>query len=374
MRSAAAITTLGFLLGIMPVFTVHAARIKDLCEIQGARGNPLKGIGLVVGLAGTGDSNADTVRRQLRMLDRFDIEVEKFVDLVSDNTAVVLVDATFPAFAKEGTRIDVRVSSIGDCESLEGGTLTETYLFGPGVAGPESAVYALAQGPVSVGGFNAEAGGGGGSAGVRKNHTTAGRVPMGAYIEREIPSTITDGERITLQLKRADFRTAENVRLAIDDRFGLGAASALSASTINVRIPEDEQRHLVSFIAKLEDIEVEADLPSRVVINERTGTLVVGGEVTIKPCQVAHGNLTIEVATTPEVSQPEPFGEGETVMTATTELLAVEEPGALMPINGTSAAAVAKALNRLKVTPRDMISIFQALRQAGAMDADLEIM
>ncbi|GMV91567.1 MAG: flagellar P-ring protein [Candidatus Hydrogenedentota bacterium] len=364
----------GIILLTASLTAAHAARIKDLCEIQGARGNPLKGIGLVVGLAGTGDSNADAVRRQLRMLDRFDIEVEKFVDLVSENTAVVLVDATFPAFAKEGTRIDVRVSSIGDCESLEGGTLTETYLYGPGTAGPESTVYALAQGPVSVGGFNAEAGGGGGAAAVRKNHTTAGRVPMGAYIEREIPSTITDGESIVLQLKRADFRTAENIRTAIDAAFGPASASALSASTILVRIPEPEQTRLISFIAEVEDIEVEADLESIVVINERTGTLVVGGEVMIKPCQVAHGNLTIEVAITPEVSQPEPFGEGETVTTATTDLLAVEEPGALMPVNGTSAAEVARALNRLKVTPRDMISIFQALRDAGAMDADLEIM
>lgn len=364
----------GIILLAASLTVAHAARIKDLCEIQGARGNPLKGIGLVVGLAGTGDSNADAVRRQLRMLDRFDIEVEKFVDLVSENTAVVLVDATFPAFAKEGTRIDVRVSSIGDCESLEGGTLTETYLYGPGTAGPESTVYALAQGPVSVGGFNAEAGGGGGAAAVRKNHTTAGRVPMGAYIEREIPSTITDGERIVLQLKRADFRTAENIRMAVDKTFGPTSAAALSASTILVTIPEEEQHQLISFIAKVEDIEVMADLESRVVINERTGTLVVGGEVMIKPCQVAHGNLTIEVAITPDVSQPQPFGEGETVTTATTDLLAVEEPGALMPVNGTSAAEVARALNRLKVTPRDMISIFQALRQAGAMDADLEIM
>ncbi len=364
----------GLLFAVSPVPVARAARIKDICDIQGARGNPLKGIGLVVGLAGTGDKNADSVRRQLRMLERFDIEVDKFVDLVSENTAVVMVDATFPAFAKEGTRIDVRVSSIGDCESLEGGTLTETYLYGPGTAGPDSTVYALAQGPVSIGGFNAEAGGGGGSAAVRKNHTTAGRIPMGAYIEREIPSTITDGERVTLQLKRADFRTADNIRLAVDGEFGVGSASALSASTINVRIPDEEKSHLISFIAKLEDLDVNADLPARVVINERTGTLVVGGEVMIKPCEVAHGNLTIEVATTPAVSQPEPLSEGETVETATTDVLAVEEPGALMPVNGTSAASVAKALNRLKVTPRDMISIFQALREAGAMDADLEIM
>ena len=373
MNTAFKILALAAALGV-PLMAANAARIKDLCEIQGARGNPLKGVGLVVGLAGTGDKSPDAVRRQLRMLDRFDIDVDNLEDLISENTAVVVVDATFPAFAKEGTRIDVRVNSIGDCESLEGGTLTETYLYGPGPAGPDSTVYALAQGPVSVGGFNAEGGGGGGGAAVRKNHTTAGRIPMGAYIEREIPSTITDGERIILQLKRADFQTAENIRIAINGEIGVDSAQALSASTITVQIPKDEQSELVSFIAKVEDIQVEAALPARVVINERTGTLVVGGDVMIKPCQVAHGNLTIEVATTPAVSQPAPLSEGETVVTATTDLLAVEEPGSLMPVNGTSAASVAKALNRLKVTPRDMISIFQALREAGALDADLEIM
>lgn len=354
-------------------FTAQAARIKDLCEVQGARGNPLKGIGLVVGLAGTGDKNVDALQRQLRLLERLEIEVDKLKDLVSPNTAVVIVDATLPAFAKEGTRIDVRVSSIGNCQSLEGGTLTETFLYGPGSA--DGTVYAIAQGPVSVGGFNAESAGGGGGAAVRKNHVTAGRVPMGAYVEREVPSTITDGERVTLLLKRADFATADNIRHVIDDKYGPNSASALSASTITVRIPELHHADLISFIAELEEITVQADLPSRVVINERTGTLVVGGEVMIKPCQVAHGSLTIAVARTPAVSQPAPFSkEGRTAVTATTDLEANEEPGALMPVQGTSAADIANALNSLKVTPRDMIAIFQALRQAGALDADLEIM
>lgn len=354
-------------------FSANAARIKDLCEVQGARGNPLKGIGLVVGLAGTGDKNIDAAQRQLRMLERLNIEVDKIKDLVSANTAVVIVDATLPAFAKEGTRIDVRVSSIGSSQSLEGGTLTETFLYGPGTA--DGTVYAIAQGPVSVGGFNAESGGGGGGAAVRKNHVTAGRIPMGAYVEREVPSTITDGERIALLLKRADFATADHIRHVLDDKYGVGTSSALSASTITVKIPNEMQSDLISFIAEVENVEVQADLPARIVINERTGTLVVGGEVMIKPCQVAHGNLTIGIAQTPEVSQPAPLSpQGQTVVTATTDLEAAEEEGALMPVKGTSAAEIANALNSLKVTPRDMISIFQALRQAGALDADLEIM
>ncbi|NUM53750.1 MAG: flagellar basal body P-ring protein FlgI [Candidatus Hydrogenedentes bacterium] len=372
-RSSRLLSLAMLLLAAFLSFTAQAARIKDLCEVQGARGNPLKGIGLVVGLAGTGDKNVDALQRQLRLLERLEIEVDKLKDLVSPNTAVVIVDATLPAFAKEGTRIDVRVSSIGNCQSLEGGTLTETFLYGPGSA--DGTVYAIAQGPVSVGGFNAESAGGGGGAAVRKNHVTAGRVPMGAYVEREVPSTITDGERVTLLLKRADFATADNIRHVIDDKYGPNSASALSASTITVRIPELHHADLISFIAELEEITVQADLPSRVVINERTGTLVVGGEVMIKPCQVAHGSLTIAVARTPAVSQPAPFSkEGRTAVTATTDLEANEEPGALMPVQGTSAADIANALNSLKVTPRDMIAIFQALRQAGALDADLEIM
>lgn len=362
-----------FLVFVLLAADAYAARLKDLCEVQGARGNPLKGVGLVVGLAGTGDKNVDALRRQWQLLERLNVEVDKLKDLVSANTAVVLVDATLPPFAKEGLRIDVRVSSIGNCQSLEGGTLTETFLYGPGPA--DGAVYAIAQGPISVGGFNAESSGGGGAASVRKNHVTAGRIPMGAYVEREVPSTITDGERVTLILKRGDFATADNIRHVLDDKYGPGSASALSASTITVRIPQNMQSDLISFIAQLEEIPVQADLPARVVINERTGTLVVGGDVMIKPCQVAHGNLTIGVARTPQVSQPAPFARrGETVVTATTDLETNEEPGSLMPVEGTSAADIANALNTLKVTPRDMIAIFQALRQAGALDADLEIM
>ncbi len=356
------------LTGLLLLPVAGAARIKDLCEIQGARGNTLKGVGIVVGLAGTGDKTGDALRRMQRMLDRMNIDVEKVADLKSDNVAVVMVDATLPAFAKEGTRIDVRVSAVGDAEILEGGTLLETFLYGPGT---DETVYAVAQGPLSVGGFNADAGGG---ASVRKNHVTVGRVPMGAYVEQEVPSTITDGDRVALLLRRPDFRTAENIRLAADKEFGEGGASALSASTITVRIPQEMQSELIGFIAKLQDLEVESDLPTRVVINERTGTLVVGGEVMIKPCEVAQGNLSIQIATTPVVSQPAPLSPGVTVRDEVTDLVAVEQEAFLMPVQGTSASDVAAALNKLKVTPRDMISIFQALRESGAMDADLEIM
>ena len=346
-----------------------ALRIRDLCEIQGARGNDLRGVGLIVGLAGTGDKSADAVQRQQRMLDRMDIEIGMVKDLSSANVAVVMVTATLPAFGKEGTRIDVQVASLYDCKSLEGGTLLSTYLIGE-----DKRVYAVAQGPVSVGGFNVSAGGGGGTS-VQQNHVTVGRVPNGAYVEREVPSTITDGERIALLLRRPDFGTASLIREAIETQFGPGAARAFGAGTVNVTIPAEGRADLVGFIAAVQDIDVQAaPILARVVINERTGTIVVGGEVMIRPCQVAHGDLTITIATTPVVSQPLPFSGGATVVGEVTDVNVTAPKVRLMPVKGESAADVATALNRLKVTPRDMIAIFQALSKAGALEADLEIM
>ena len=356
-------------LGAVLLFStsVSATRIKDLCEIQGARGNTLKGMGMVVGLAGTGDSAGMTIQAQEELLRRMGIEIDSATDLKSDNIAVVSVTAVIPPFAKEGTRIDVHVSSINDAQSLEGGTLLETQLIGL-----DNQVYAMAQGPISTGGFNAD---GGGGAAVRQNHVTAGRIPMGAFVEREIPSTITDGERIMLLLKRPDFGTANNIQLAINREFDAGTASALGAGTISVIIPEEDRNTLVSFIAEIQNIDVEPDTRSRVVINERTGTIVIGGDVRIRPCHVAHGSLTISVSSLPVVSQPSPLSfTGETVVTSVQDLRVTIPDARLMPLEGTSAAEVAEGLNKLQVTPRDIISIFQALREAGVMDADLEIM
>jgi flagellar P-ring protein precursor FlgI len=333
----------------------------------------LIGTGLVVGLAGTGDKNPAAVIAQQRALERLGIAVDNVKELKSDNTAVVMVTAELPPFAKEGTKIDVIVDSLYNCKSLEGGTLLETHLTGPG--GDET-VYAVAQGPVSIGGYNAGVGGGGGGgqAAVRKNHATAGRIPGGAYVEQEVPSTITDGERISLLLKEPDFTTARNLQDAINEKVEPGSATALGAGTVNVIIPQQWRKDLVGFVALLEDVNVKTDVASKVVINERTGTIVVGDQVTIKPCQVAHGNLTIKIATAPVVSQPAPFGQGQTVQSNVAQAGANEEPAFLMPMEGSSAGEVAAALNRLKVTPRDMISIFQALRSAGALEAELEIM
>ena len=347
----------------------HATSVRDLCEVQGARGNMLKGIGIVVGLSGTGDKAGSALEAQKRLLERVGFDVTGGLKtLKSDNAAVVWVTAELPAFAKEGTRIDVKVDSIYDAESLEGGQLLETFLKGPGA---EEEVYAVAQGPISVGGFNADAGGG---TKVRKNHVTGGRVPMGAYVEQEVPSTITDGQRLNLLLKKPDFNTADRIEQIINVTFGLGAAMALGAGTVQVTIPDDERERLTSFIARLQELKIQTDQITKVVINERTGTIVVGGDVMIKPCQVAHGSLTIKVATTPEVTPALPFTDAKPVVTEQKKVDVTEEEAFLMPVQGTSAGSVAEALNRLRVTPRDMISIFQALREAGALEADLELM
>ncbi|MBI3117604.1 MAG: flagellar basal body P-ring protein FlgI, partial [Candidatus Hydrogenedentes bacterium] len=229
---------------VLSAFSARAARLKDLCEVDGARENMLKGVGIVVGLSGTGDGTRAAIIAQERMLRRMSVEIKDIKELASDNAAIVAVTATIPPYAKEGTRIDVKVSSIYDAKSLEGGTLLETYLTGPG---SDETVYAVAQGAVSVGGF--AAGGGGGGTGVRQNHVTAGRIPMGAYVEREVPSTITDGQRIKLLLKQPDFTTASTIQQAIDSALGSQAASALGAGTILVTIPEAQQADLVRFIA-----------------------------------------------------------------------------------------------------------------------------
>ncbi|MBI2423466.1 MAG: flagellar basal body P-ring protein FlgI [Candidatus Hydrogenedentes bacterium] len=345
-----------------------AERIGDICEVQGARDNMLKGIGIVVGLAGTGDNTAESIAAQRNVLERLGITVESLGGLSSDNAAMVLVTATIPAFAKEGTRLDVKVDSIFDAESLEGGQLMETHLRGPGLG---DTVYAVAQGPVSVGGFNADAGGG---TKARKNHVTAGLVPGGGIVEEEVPSRVTDGSRITLLLKHPGFEAAAAIQKAINEKAGEGAAFAMGGGAVQVAIPEGERTDLVAFVNQVKAVEVSTPIPARVVLNERTGTIVVGGDVMIKPCQVAHGTLTIKISSTPQVTPALPFTDAEPVVTET-QTVEVEEPEAyLMPVEGTSAGSVAQALNALRVTPRDMISIFQAIDKAGALTAELVIM
>ena len=356
------------LLGLFSA-NAHAVRIKDLCEIQGARGNQLIGIGIVNGLAGTGDKTPAAVTALQRAMERMGVGVDTIKDLKSDNAAVVTVTAELPAFAKEGTRIDVMVQSAGNCKSLEGGTLLPTYL--KSVSGGDT-VYAVAQGAVSIGGMNGQ---GGGGTGARKNHTTAGRVPMGAYVEAEAPSTITDGERLMLLLKRADFMTADNIQVVLNMEIEPACATAFGGGTVSVKIPESDRKDLVSFIARIQELEVRADDVARVVINERTGTVVVGGQVNVKPCQIAHGSLSIKVpVVTAAQTAPITSPTATPIPGPTQDTQYVPQENYLMPVQGASAGSIADALNKLKVTPRDMIAIFQALREAGALEADLQVM
>jgi flagellar P-ring protein precursor FlgI len=344
--------------------SAQAGRVRDLCKVQGADDNPLYGVGLVVGLAGTGDKSLETTVAQQQVLKRLNVELQSYTELKPGNAALVSVTATLPPFSKQGTKIDVVISSMADAKSLEGGVLLPTILYGI-----NEQPYATAQGAISIGGFNAGASG----SSIRKNHVSVGRIPQGGTVEREVPSTITDGERICLLLHQPDFETANNIQTAINKSIGPGSAAALGAGTINVKVPAGTE--LVSFIARLNELDVKVGYPAKVVLNERTGTIVVGGEVIVRPCQVAHGNLSIGVSTQPVVSQPAPFSQGgQTAVVPQSQITASEDEAFLMPIQGASAGEIAEALNKLKVTPRDMIAVFQALRAAGAIDADLEIM
>jgi flagellar P-ring protein precursor FlgI len=347
--------------------SAFGAKIRDLCDVQGARSNMLKGIGIVVGLSNSGDKAAAALVAEQRLLERLNVDEPNVKDLKPGNSAIVIVTATLPPFVKEGTRLDVKVDSMYDCQSLENGMLLETHLTGPGNS---DTVYVVAQGAVSVGGFAAGAAG----SSAKKNHTTSGRVPQGGYVEHEVPASITDGQSLVLCLKRPDFVTANGVQEMVNKKLGSGSAAAFGAGAVRITIPASERDDLVSFIAKVQDVEVETTIPTRIVINERTGTIVVGGNVIIKPCEVAHGNLTLKIAVTPQVTQALPFTNAQPVTTETADVKAEEQEAYLMPLQGTSAGDVAQALNRLHVTPRDMISIFQALKEAGSLEADLEVM
>ncbi|HOV60514.1 MAG TPA: flagellar basal body P-ring protein FlgI [Candidatus Hydrogenedentes bacterium] len=345
-----------------------ALTIGDVCEVQGARGNMLKGMGIVVGLAGTGDKAPAALAAQQRLLERMGMEGLAGKALKTANMAVVMVTAVLPPFAKEGTRIDVKVDSLYDCKSLQGGMLLETHLTGPGLS---ETVYAVAQGPVIVGGYSATGGGGGAA---KSGHVTSGRIPQGAYVEREVPASITDGERIVLLIKQPDFQLARSIIESIERKYGPESAVALGAGTVRVTIPDAWRTDLVGFIADVCALPVQPKSVARVVINERTGTVVVGGDVMILPCQVAHGNLTIKITSTPQVTPAVPFSDAPPVVTQLEDIMVQETEARLMPVQGTSAAEVAEALNKLRVTPRDIISIFQAMREAGALQADLEVM
>ena len=358
--------TLLVLAGLVCSDPAEAVRLKDIVEIGGVRSNQLVGYGLVVGLDGTGDGKKArfTIQSMTAMLEKMGVTVDKDKIQVK-NAAAVMVTATLPPFSRQGNRIDVLVSSIGDASNLQGGTLMLTPL-----KGVDGRIYAVAQGPVNTGGFTTS----GGGASASKNFPTVGRVLSGAIIEREVASTFGEQAALTFSLHQPDFNTATRVVNAINARFGDPLARAKDPGTIEIRVPERYLGNTVPLVASLGEIDVQPDNDAKVVINERTGTVVMGEQVRISTIAIAHGNLSIVVKQNADVSQPFPFSDGQTVVSPDTQINVQEDGNKLVVVpSGISIGQVVKALNALGVTPRDLIAIFQAIKAAGALQADLEV-
>jgi flagellar P-ring protein precursor FlgI len=346
----------------------HAERIKDLAEVRGVRSNQLVGYGIVLGLNGTGDTDKMTFTTQsvVAMLARNNVRIPA-AGLKLKNVAAVMITADLPPFARVGNNIDVTVSSIGDAKSLVGGTLVAAPL-----KAHDGQIYAMAQGALSVGGFSVDAKGGGGQV---KNHPTVARIPDGAIIEREVALDLAAGEKITLQLDQADFTTAARMTKVVNMNLGGNYARALDSGTVDVQIPPPYVGRLVEFIALVERLEVTPDSVARVIVNERTGTIIMGQDVRIAPVAVAHGNLTVSVRVTNQAVPAAPLtpGLGQTVRNTDVEV--TEEKRNLIVVEGgASLADIVQGLNRLGASPRDLITILQAIKRAGALRADVEVM
>lgn len=347
--------------------SAFASRIKDLASFEGVRENQLIGYGLVVGLNGTGDSDQTRLQAQsvVNMLERMGITTT-VIDNKIKNVAAVMITATLPPFAKQGNRLDVLVSSLGDAKSIAGGTL----LMAP-LKGADSQIYAVAQGSVLTNSFAF----GGQGATAQKNHPTAGRVPNGALIERELPNTLTGKSVLNLNLNTADFTTASRIVAAVNEKFKSSVAFSNDPGSVALTIPEAYANRAVEFVAALERLEVKPDIQAKVVLNERTGTIVMGENVRISTVAVTHGSLTLVIKESPQVSQPAPFSKtGETKVVPRTDMKVEEDNRRLMVLQeGASIGDVVRALNLLGVTPRDLISILQAVKSSGALQAELSI-
>lgn len=358
------------LLAAVLTTAAHAnPRIKDIADVEGVRDNQLVGYGLVVGLDGTGDTLRNTAftRQSLNsMLERFNVNVRE-ADLRTGNVAAVIVTAELPPFAMQGTRIDVTVSALGDAESLQGGVLVATPLMDA-----QGNVYAVSQGSIAVGGFSAE----GDAASITRGVPTVGRISNGALVERELGFDLAAREGVRLALRNPDFTTARRMAEAINAYLGRGAAQAVNPAIVTVALPGGYERDLVGMIADIEQLRVQADMRARVVIDESTGTIVMGEDVRVSTVAIAQGNLTITVSETPMVSQPAPFADvGETVEVPRTEINVEEEMRQMGVLEGTvSLRELVDGLNALGVSPRDMITILQTIKAAGALQAEIEVL
>lgn len=347
----------------------QAVRLKEIAAVQGVRSNQLSGYGLVVGLDGTGDQSTQmpfTAQAMSNYLQQAGISLPPGTTAPQlKNVATVVITAQLPAFAQPGQMIDVAVSSIGNAKSLKGGTLIATPL-----RGADGEIYALAQGNVVVGGAGASAGG----SKVQINHLSAGRIPDGAQVERAVPTPLHDSDTITLGLNTSDFQAARKVALAINARSGPDTAVALDGRTVQVRAPQDPGAR-VNFIAELEELQLPDSTPAaKVVINARTGSIVLNQAVTLGPCAIAHGNLSITISTTPVISQPSPLSRGVTVVAQKSDIAIQQDGGKVMQVPASPQLAdVVRALNTLGATPQDLLAILQAIKAAGALNAELEV-
>ncbi len=341
-----------------------AVRLKELVSLEGVRDNQLMGYGLVVGLAGTGDRQQTVFSAQslTNLLERMGLTVNPTAIMVK-NTAAVMLTATLPPFAQSGSRIDVTVAALGDSASLQGGVLLMS-----GLKGPDSQVYAVAQGPLVLGGFVAGRGGNTQT----QNHPTVGRIPNGAIVERGAPS-VTLTAHLRLQLQRADFAMAARVTEALNKRFG-AVAHAENAALVTVSLPPEYEKRTTEFIAEMERLTVETDSEAVIVVNERTGTIVMGKDVHIAPVAIMQGNLNVEIQTTPAVSQPNPMGGGTTQVTEQTKVSTQQEQSrSVLLKEGATVEELVRALTAIGSSPRDIISILQNLKDAGALDAGLRV-
>jgi flagellar P-ring protein FlgI len=345
-----------------------AVRIKEVAAVQGVRSNQLVGYGLVVGLDGTGDQATQTpytTQALNAMLQQFGITVPAGVSIQPRNVAAVMITASLPPFAQPGQNIDVNVSSVGNSKSLRGGTLIASPL-----KGADGQVYALAQGNLIVGGAGASAGG----SKVQINHLSAGRIPDGASVERAVATPLSDGDSLQLGLTANDYATARAVAGAINKAKGPGTASAMDGRTVRVKVPmAGDQR--VGFLADIENLSLELERPAaRIVLNPRTGSVVFNEAVTLGACAVAHGSLSVTISTTPVISQPNALAQGQTVQAERSDIAISQQAGGLVNMAaGTKLADVVKALNALGATPMDMLAILQAMKSAGALHAEIEV-
>ncbi|MDP1596875.1 MAG: flagellar basal body P-ring protein FlgI [Methylotenera sp.] len=352
---------------IFVIQPAQAERLKDLASIQGVRSNQLIGYGLVVGLDGTGDQTVQTpftVQSIISMMQQMGINMPPGTNLQLKNIAATMVTSTLPAFAQPGQTLDVTVSSMGNAKSLRGGTLLMTPL-----KGADGQIYAISQGSLVVGGVGASANG----AQTQVNHLSVGRITAGATVERAVANTLSQTESVNLELKETDFSTATLVSDAINRRFGQNTAFAQDGRVIRVQPPANSNR--VAFLAALESINVvPATSSAKVIINARTGSVVMNQTVTLESCAVSHGNLSVTINTEPVISQPGPLSSGQTVVTARSQIDINKEPGKVVKLdNGANLSDVVKALNAIGATPQDLLAILQAMKAAGSLRAELEI-